>query len=195
MNYLAHLYFSKPEKMSLTGNLMGDFLKGTDTRTLPESILKGIENHRLVDKFTDQHNEVKSLKQHLSPERKRFSAVISDVVFDHFLARHWQKFSTQPFEAFVEHSYRQLGQSRDYMPERMQLVIARMIKDDWLTSYHSLDNIGHALNGISRRIRFENQLHGAIDEVQIHYQHYERVFQRFFPELCQHVALHAIESK
>ncbi|WNC73204.1 ACP phosphodiesterase [Thalassotalea psychrophila] len=183
MNYLAHLYFAKPNKYSLAGNLMGDFTKGVDLSLLPESVLNGIHNHRVIDKYTDNHQSVRALKTLLTAERKRFSAVISDVVFDHFLARHWDKFSQQSFAQFRQSSYQQLSLVTNIMPERMRFTVEKMIAQDWLRSYQNINHTGKAIDSISRRIRFENNLSGAIDEVKMHYGEYESAFLEFFPQL------------
>ena len=69
------------------------------------------------------------------------------------------------------------------MPERMQLVVSRMIAGDWLSFYHLIENTGRAIDGVSRRIRFENKLAGAIEEVVDNYPLYQAAFEQFFPEL------------
>ena len=194
MNYLAHLYFAQPSAESLTGNLMGDFTKGVDLSTLPIPIQMGIENHRLIDKYTDHHLDVKSLKSFISPPRKRFSAIIADVMFDHFLALHWQQFSQEPFEQFIATTYEQLSRSIELMPDRMQVMVTKMIEQNWLGSYVNLESTGQAIDGISRRIRFDNELTGAIDEVKNHYGEYETVFFSFFPQLLEHVNFMSIEK-
>ncbi|TRX55849.1 ACP phosphodiesterase [Thalassomonas sp. M1454] len=193
MNYLAHLFFAQDTALSLTGNLMGDFTKGVDLKKLPLEIYKGVENHRLVDKFTDQHDLVRSLKLPLSVERKRFSFIISDVVFDHFLAIHWHKFSELNFDEFVETSYQKLLQAQHHMPERMQFVVQRMASQNWLSSYKSIDVTGQAIDSLSKRIRFKNNLAGAIVEVKANYDEYEHVFLEFFPQLQDHVEQSKVE--
>ena len=49
MNYLAHLYLSQDNGLSMAGNLMADFLKHVELSELPAAVLNGIENHRLAD--------------------------------------------------------------------------------------------------------------------------------------------------
>lgn len=173
---------------------MGDFTKGVDLTLLPKEVIKGIENHRFIDKFTDSHPQVKQLKFLLSQPRRRFSGVISDVVFDHFLVLHWQQFAQQPFSEFTRHTYLQLLDNLELMPIQMQSVVKRMVDQDWLSSYQQLEITGLALDSIAKRIRFNNNLHGAIDEVEQHYQQYEQAFLKFFPQLIHHVAKQSIES-
>ncbi|WP_068546105.1 ACP phosphodiesterase [Thalassotalea crassostreae] len=193
MNYLAHLYLAKPNSYSLAGNLMGDFTRGLDIQSLPIEIQKGIKNHRSVDKFTDNHHAVRQLKPLLTDKRKRFSGIISDVVFDHFLAKHWHLFSDQKFSDFNQHCYQQLLSVIDHMPPRMQFVVTKMAEQDWLSSYQHLEMTGRAIDNLSKRIRFENNLHGAIEEVEQHYQHYHDAFMQMFPDLKDHVSQNIIE--
>ncbi|TKB47109.1 ACP phosphodiesterase [Thalassotalea mangrovi] len=194
MNYLAHLFLAQNNSDSLTGNLMGDFCQGLDISALPEPIQLGIANHRSIDRFTDNHPKVRKLKQQLPEEMRRFSGIISDVVFDHFLALHWQDFSEQSFSRFRYRSYQQLRQRFDLMPPRMQDMVERMADQDWLYGYQQLANIDRALTGIGKRMRFNNPLHQAIDPVRVSYESYRATFEAFFPELIIHVKRANIEG-
>ncbi|WP_371373934.1 ACP phosphodiesterase [Thalassotalea aquiviva] len=187
MNYLAHLYFAKKTPESVFGNLLADFCKGIDLSQFNAQVLNGVNNHRAIDRFTDQHPEVKTLKEHLSSSRKRFSFVIADVVFDHFLAQRWQTYSAISLAEFAQQQYQLLLPSLPLMPPMMRSKIELMIEQNWLEGYQDLNNIGRALDGISARLRFQNRLVGAIDEVEQHYLHYQRVFELFFPDLIEHV--------
>ena len=73
------------------------------------------------------------------------------------------------------------------MPEKMQLMTLRMIEHNWLLSYRELSSIGLALDGVSKRIRFDNDLLGAIEEVQDNYLVYQQAFDDFFPQLMAFV--------
>lgn len=167
----------------MVGNLMGDFVKGNRFEHLPKQIIDGIYLHRKIDRFTDQHEKVKALKSHLTPERKKFSGIITDIVFDHLLAINWRNYSDIELTQFSQNSYASLSRHKALMPERMQNVVSRMIAGDWLSFYHQIENTGRAIDGVSRRIRFENSLSGAIEEVVDNYQLYQEAFEQFFPEL------------
>lgn len=173
---------------------MGDFCQGLDIAALPEPIQLGIENHRSIDRFTDNHSLVRELKGHLPEDMRRYSGIIADVVFDHFLALHWQDYSEQAFTEFRTQSYQQLLTRIDLMPERMQLMVQRMTSQDWLSGYQHLNNIDRALNGIGMRMRFANPLHRAIEPVKENYQIYQSTFAAFFPELLKHVDKQNIEG-
>lgn len=173
----------------MVGNLMGDFVKGNQLDYLDIEIQQGIYLHRAIDKFTDNHPQVIALKTLLSQKRKRFSGIIADVVFDHFLAKHWQQFSEIELAEFANSCYKILNEHKAAMPERMQLMTTRMCQHNWLEQYQQTEAIAGALNGISRRIRFENALLNAHDEVMPVYEEYQQAFLQFFPDLQRFVSV------
>ena len=187
MNYLAHLHLSPCSTHAIVGNLMGDFRKHITDTDLPEDILLGIENHCRVDRFTDSHAVVGELKQVFSSKRRRFAGIILDVAFDHYLSRYWHEFHDQERRDYIRYAYDCLQRGRGFMPSRMQHTVHYMIAEDWLGSYIDLDGIDTCLNRISKRIRFENNLYGAVEEVESHYAELEAGFLEFFPHLTTYV--------
>lgn len=193
MNYLAHLYFAQPNADSHFGNLLGDFGGKIHTQQLSIAVQHGLENHYLVDKFTDSHSAVKQAKHLFSPKRKRFAGIALDVLFDHFLIRHWSQFNEVPLAQFKQSSYALLNENLNYMPSKMQQVITRMTKNDWFKEYETVEGIGYALDNIAKRIRFTNQFNGSIEDIHRHYDELEAVFLAFFPKLIAHVNKHGAE--
>lgn len=193
MNYLAHIFLAQPNTESVCGNLMGDFMQGVTLDKLPEPVARGVQNHRLVDRFTDAHPEVRALKQKLSPARRRFSGVIADIVFDHLLIQHWPEYSDDNIEAFIDQAYQWILTGRHYMNPRMDRVVMLMIEENWLHSYQSLQGIETIIERIAKRIRFKNELSGAIEEISVLMDAYNHAFQHLFPELKLHVKRSGIE--
>ncbi|MCO4758653.1 MAG: DUF479 domain-containing protein [Oceanospirillaceae bacterium] len=183
MNYLAHLYFAQATIPSRVGNLLGDFARGLDTEVLPDGIHRGLRNHRAIDHYTDSHPDVRQLKALFSPQRRRYSGIVLDVVFDHFLIRHWHTFSDRSLDHFLASAYNDLEQGYPLMPAHMQRVVKRMIEGDWIRSYSDLEQVGFALDRIAERIRFQNRFGGAIVEVERHYSELDEGFLTFFPDL------------
>ena len=195
MNYLAHMLLSRPDAESLVGNLMGDFRKYLNGNKLPHNTLAGIQNHMDVDKLTDNHPLVCELKRKFSPDRRRFAGIILDVAFDYYLIKHWQQFSNSELEEFISSSHSSLESQWHIMPERMQYVMTYMIRDKWLLSYSDMNGIGYALDRMSKRIRFENKLSGAVEEVKENYDVIERGFLNFFPELLYQTELNQVKRQ
>lgn len=195
MNYLSHLFFSQRTPESFTGNLMGDFKPSEQLKQqLPSSVLLGIENHRLVDRFTDNFLPVKSLRKHFSKEKRRYAGVITDICFDYFLIKHWSTYANSAFSDFTESAYQGLGQCTPLMPARMQTVVDNIIKHRWLDQYATLEGIDRSINMVSKRIRFENNMAQSLDEIERLYDQIETVFFALFEHLGEQVELAAIES-
>lgn len=193
MNYLAHLYFAQPNADSHFGNLLGDFGGKIHTQQLSTDVQQGLENHYLVDRFTDSHSAVKQAKHLFSTQRRRFAGIALDVLFDHFLIRHWSSFHERTLEQFKQSSYALLNENLAYMPTKMQQVVTRMTQNDWFKEYETIEGIGFALDNIAKRIRFANEYTGSIEDINRHYIELEAVFLAFFPELIEHVAQHGAE--
>lgn len=178
----------------MAGNLMGDFKRGRDIQqALPTEILLGIQNHKLVDSKTDQFAGVQQLRTVFSSDRRRFAGVVTDIVFDYFLIKHWEHFAELDYHPFVQSCYQGLAETQQWMPERMQFVVGKMQEHDWLNVYATLDGIDRTINQVSKRIRFENKMAGAIEEVEANYAQIEDVFMDLFAHLKEEVARAAIE--
>jgi acyl carrier protein phosphodiesterase len=183
MNYLAHLYFADNNSESRIGNLLGDFCRGVDIKLLSENCKAGLNQHRAIDRFTDQHAGVRSAKQLFSPQRRRFAGVALDLVFDHYLVKHWSLFSAVPFEIYKNQLYQQLWQERPLMPAAMANTITYLVQQDWFASYAGLNNIGEALDRIAKRLRFNNDFAGCITDLNHNQIAFEQLFLQFFPQL------------
>ena len=189
MNYLAHLLLAENHAESRIGNIMGDFVKGNLEKYNNQysgEIIKGIKLHRKVDEFTDTHRIFISSKKRIVDNR-RFSGIIIDVCYDHFLAKHWARFSDENLDDFVGNTYRELQNNQNILPVNLQQAIPRMIAEDWLCSYRTLEGVGLALARISRRLKRENTLATAIDELMNNYSGIESDFVSFFPEVISYV--------
>ncbi len=194
MNYLAHVFLSQPTAHSVVGNLMGDFRKHIKPDLyLPRDVVKGIENHMQVDRFTDTDPRIIDLKSLFSKKRRRFAGIIIDVSFDYFLIKHWRRYSHQHPDEFIAAVYNHLRNSSHLMPAEMARVTGLMVKNDWFSTYETMEGIGFALDRMSARIRFENSLKGSGEELLENYQSLENGFVEFFPRLKEHIEISHIE--
>lgn len=195
MNHFAHIFLAQSGVESRVGNLLGDFARGVDTRALSPGVYNGLINHRAVDAFTDQHPLVRGAKSLFSAQRRRFAGVALDVLFDHYLIRHWSRFSNQDRYQFTQAAYGDLSRGQPLMPPGMQRTIIHMVDHDWFEAYASLDTIGYALDRVAGRIRFANRFLGIIEEIRAHDAELEAVFLEFFPQLAAEVNVLGLEQK
>ncbi|HAB08981.1 ACP phosphodiesterase [Alloalcanivorax sp.] len=194
MNYFAHLTLARPTVPSKVGNLLGDFMRGVREPDLPEAVRLGLHNHRLVDRFTDHHPLVIESRALFSPQRRRFAGVALDVLFDHFLIRHWSRFHDTPLDQAIDKDYRLLRDGAALMPATMRATTGRIVEHDWFGHYAELENVGRALDRIAARVRFANRFDGAIEDIERHHDRLEAVFLALYPALREHVDEQALEA-
>lgn len=92
MNVLAHIYLSGDSEKVIIGNYIGDYVKGRDYLNYPEQIRKGIIIHRHIDDFTDRHPVVHRSKIFFTRKYHKYSGVVTDIIYDHFLTKEWDFF-------------------------------------------------------------------------------------------------------
>ena len=187
MNYLAHLYLADDSPESLLGNLIGDFLKGTTVDRYSESIRKGIQLHKKVDRYTDLHDIVRKSKQLISPVNKRYAGIIVDVFYDHFLAKNWSNYSSIPLRSFTSNVYQVLQDNHEILPEYLKRVVPTLIAENRLMSYVNISGMSAALKRISERLKRENSLENAVEDLKANYERFEGDFGKFFPDLIDYV--------
>ncbi|WP_107669617.1 ACP phosphodiesterase [Cyanothece sp. BG0011] len=190
MNYLAHLLLAENTPDSRIGNLLGDFVKGRiDQENSPYSpgIIKGIRTHFKVDAFTDTHEVFKQSKKRIYSSQGRFSGVLIDVFYDHFLAKNWDLFSSEKLETFADNIYIILQKNYYLLPEKLQLILPRIILENWLVSYQKTEGIQQTCQRLGRRIKRPNHFAIAHHDLQQNYPELERDFFSFFPQLVKYV--------
>jgi acyl carrier protein phosphodiesterase len=187
MNYLAHLYLSDRTPDGFAGSLLGDFVSGKLAGRFSESIENEIQMHRRIDFFTDTNATVKQSKARISAKLNRYSGVLIDVFYDHFLAVDFEKYSDVSLRAFTEKAYRALERHKDLFPDAFRQRIPAIIETDLLGSYQSLDGISVALQRISGRIKRENTLAEGISDLENNYRELKTDFEEFFPKLIDFV--------
>jgi acyl carrier protein phosphodiesterase len=194
MNYLAHLYLSPPGEDALLGSLLGDFVKGPLPDAGASALTRAIALHRKLDAFTDAHRVVIGSRQRVSAARRRYAGIIVDMFYDHFLARHWAQYHDQPLPAFSARVYAMLARRHGELPARLQQIAPSMIRGDWLGSYADVGSIGRALDGMGTRLRRENRLHGAGEELIAQYAGFECDFRAFLPQAQRFCREHPLSS-
>ena len=186
MNYLAHLMLADDSDASRIGNLLGDFTKGTLAslaEVYPDEIIRGIKMHRAVDRFTDSHEVFKNSRALIAPERRRFSGIIIDIIFDHYLSVHWNDYHHQPLEQFVDDFYRALDEHPEWRAGRLARAFPMMRHENWLVTYATIEGVELTLERVSRRGKRTTPIAGGIIDLRDNYAEFEASFQAFMPSL------------
>ena len=183
MNFLAHIYLSGTDKELIIGNFIADSLKGKSYLKYPVGIQRGVVLHRAIDFYTDTHPTVRKSISRLFGTYGHYSGIIVDIIYDHFLASHWEKFSHVALDLFVSDFYELLQSHYPVLPKPVQQFLPYMIKDNWLLSYATLEGIGRILYQMNERTKRRSKMNFAIVELEEHYEDFETEFLSFFEEL------------
>lgn len=167
----------------MVGNFLADTLKVKERELLPREVYKGVEIHHLIDNYTDSHPLVLETRKILYPYFNKYAAVVQDVYYDHFLAKHWKDYSPEPLSEFTARVYKVLGERVDIFNERAEKTYYYMSTQNWLLNYAETDGLDRALTGLSRRASFRNNMDQSIEPLLKHQDELLNLFRSFFPQL------------
>ncbi len=184
MNYLAHCYlsFNKPEL--IIGNFIADSIQGNRFEGLSEGIKKGISLHRKIDSFTDAHPIYLTSKHRFSKDFGKYSGVLMDMIYDHFLAKNFEHYSEISLQHYCTQLYKLLHSHYNILPEPAKRFYGYMTEHNVLFNYSSIQGMEIVLTHLSHRIRHRYQLNDAIPLLLKEYLEIEEEFFIFFDELA-----------
>jgi acyl carrier protein phosphodiesterase len=187
MNFLAHLYLSGDSDEIKLGNFIGDFVKGNKYQNYPEMVAYGIRLHRSIDSFTDSHADVKACMQLLKPGYGRFSGVVVDIFFDHFLASNWSEYSPVTLRQFARQAHSLFLSNFLMLPMRVKQFLPFLIQHKRLESYAQKENLLQVLEIMSKRTSLPSNSEYAMAMLHQEYHLFEKLFRSFFLELTDYV--------
>ncbi|MBC3230342.1 ACP phosphodiesterase [Serratia fonticola] len=186
MNFLAHLHLAQLAESSLLGNLLADFVRGNPAGDYDPAVVAGIMMHRRVDVLTDIQPEVKACRDYFSPQFRRVAPITLDVVWDHFLARHWQQLEpTCSLQSFTQQARNLIVPHLPQTPQRFQNLNSYLWPERWLERYAELPFIGDVLAGMASRRPRLAALAGSFTDVERQYHHLETQFWQFYPRMME----------
>lgn len=188
MNYLGHMFLSGNDPELMFGNFIADAVKGNKIDTFPERIRTGILLHRKIDAFTDHHSSSRALNHLLNPFFRKFSGVVVDMYYDHFLARNWDEFNTEDLRSFAERNFLLLSARFLQLPPKSKRILPFMMKDNWLMAYAHFDGLDRAFKGMARRTPFFSGMEKGVVVLRDHYAECRAHFDCFMPEVIAFVA-------
>lgn len=183
MNYLAHAYLSFNHPDILVGNMISDFVKGKKQFDYSLLIQKGIQLHRAIDTFTDQHPATKEGKQYFKPAVGLYAGAFMDIVYDHFLALDTRELAEPASKDFSAQVYLHLSTQEHLLPENFARMLPFMTTHDWLYNYRFTWGIEHSFGGLVRRARYLTDASPAFTLFTKHYSELRQQYDIFFPEV------------
>jgi acyl carrier protein phosphodiesterase len=183
MNYLAHAYLSFNDREILTGNMISDFVKGKKKFQYPSRILAGINLHRLIDNFTDEHAATREAKEFLRPHYRLYSGAFVDVMYDHFLATDETEFTESSLLAYSEKVYDSLAGTSAWLPDRFAAMFPFMRSQNWLFNYRTLWGIEKSFGGVVRRSAYLNESDTAFRLFTTYYQPLQQCYRLFWKDM------------
>ncbi|HSB07521.1 MAG TPA: ACP phosphodiesterase [Thermodesulfobacteriota bacterium] len=187
MNFLAHTYLSGESEPIATGNFIGDWIKGSGFKKYPPEIQKGILLHRCIDSYTDHHPTFKKSKQRLTGEFKKYSGIVIDIFYDHFLATDWNCFSPISLGEFVDKLNDILTRHQYLLTPEMTEFTTRFMNHRRMESYATVEGIEGVLHAMVRRTSLPDRTDYAIDNLKTHYDGYRKEFCNYFTHLIGYI--------
>ena len=154
----------------------------------------GAQNHRRVDIFTDTHPLFPKSKARIGPRFNHFHGILVDIFYDHVLARHWKHYHAVPLNEYVQYVHDCFLTHEQLMPETMRAILPRMIQQNWLAAYATVEGIKLTLERMSQRItqRFDHTINlaPASEVLKQHRDGFTDDFHAFFAQTieCVHWA-------
>ena len=182
VNYLFHLYLSGDDPDILTGNFMGDFVKGPLGDSYPPPLRRGIVLHRRIDSFAQNQPHFTRSRLRLGKEFGLYRGILVDLFYDHFLATSWQELSKEPLNLYLHRVRRIIEARRRFLPERLREIVP-IVFEEMIPSYLEPHGVGSALTRMSRRVKRANPLAGGGVELTRHYEALRGDFLDFLPEV------------
>jgi len=183
LNYLAHSFLSFQNTDLIIGNFIADSIQGNRFDGLTEGIIKGIKLHRKIDVFTDSHPIFLTSKHRFSKDFDKYSGVLMDIIYDHYLAKNFEQYSSLSLQNHADGIYDILKNNYDFLPEHAKRFYGYMTERNILFHYSSIEGIQTVLTHLRNRIRNRFELQLAIPILEANYQEIEEEFFIFFKDL------------
>lgn len=195
MNHLAHLLLAGPEPAHRLGALLGDHLKGRAVLAdWPAGVRTGVMLHRRIDSWSDSHPAVTGLLADMQPPWRRYGGILLDVLFDHFLTRHWQRFGDRPLADFAAEVDALLRRHRATLPERLARFSLWAGEVGLWQRYDERDMLARIFELLGRRHGRPSPIPRGLELLDAREAEIEAAFLALFPDLQRRSAEFLAES-
>lgn len=193
MNFLAHAHLSQENSDVIFGNFIADSVKGKTYNKFRKDIAIGILLHREIDTFTDRHKIVGSSKATVRKHFGRYSGIVIDIYYDHYLARNWNDYHNEELSKYTTKIYLILAQRFFLLPAKIKRILPFLIGQNWLSGYANLDDLKRVFAGMDRRTGHISGMEKAVTILEDNYTSLYSDFKEFYCELESHSKQKLIE--
>ncbi len=183
MNFLAHVHLSQDNEDVIFGNFIADAVKGKSYLKYRKNIITGILLHRDIDTFTDRHPIVKNSKATVREHFGKYSGIVVDIYYDHFLAHNWQHYHNEELVRYSGKVYSILTKRYLLLPGRVKRMLPFLIGQNWLAGYANFKGLQGVFNGMDRRTGYVSGMDNAIKILEENYDSLYIDFKEFYGEL------------
>lgn len=180
MNFLAHAHLSGDNEELLFGNFIADAVKGSHYNNYPDEIKKGIILHRKIDSFTDTHPVVRSSLGRVRDRFGKYSGIVVDIFYDHYLAANWANYHPISLEVFAANVYSILQDKYELLPARTKRLLPYLTSQNWLVGYANFIDLKLVFLGMDRRTGHLSGMSQAVDVLQSNYSDLQNDFETYY---------------
>ncbi len=184
MNLLAHLHLSDGLPAGVAGgNLLADFLRRLGAEAPDAAFAAGVRRHRAIDAFADAAPALRAARAGFAPPWRRWGGILLDLAGDYFLTRDWPRYSSVPLR---DHVAARLADVQGYLrgrPTPLRPLVDRLLAEEWLLSYGSMDGLRLAFERLARRSPAAAALRGAEREIERRQPELQAAFDEFYPRV------------
>ncbi|NVJ59671.1 MAG: DUF479 domain-containing protein [Gammaproteobacteria bacterium] len=190
MNYLAHSALSGTVSSFTIGNFIADHVRGRDLSHFPVDIALGIQFHRSIDQFFDNHHQVKLLRAQFPDGFRRYSGIILDMWFDHLLAINWDSFYSVTLSEFQTQVSKALRQNIDVIPDSQKRFVDYFHQERLFEKYKRRQDIARNITLMASRLKKPQHLIDCFTFFMEHPIGVSKVFERVYREMMQKAEQH-----
>lgn len=185
MNYIAHLQLSRGVENYIVGNFIADIISNKEYKLMNEELKTGIEFHRFIDNYTDNHPSVREINRFFYPIHGKYSPVISDITMDLCLYTHWNKYNSLQFDIFENQIYDTLSPYIEQLSPKTGQKVQFLLNQRFLSEYITLEGLNRTFIRIKERARFSGNFEKAVETYSTNLKEVDQLFNEFYPELIE----------
>lgn len=183
MNYLAHLALSGIDENIIIGNFIGDFVKGKAYLKYPKPIQNGLILHRRIDFYTDNNEHILEGIHLIAKTQGKFAPILMDMYLDYFLANNFNFYYSSTLLDFQTSMYKVIDDNYDLIPSKAKHMYDYMKVGRWLERYKTIEGLEKSLIGLSKIVKYENNMDKGINELLTYKSKLNKIFNVFYPQI------------